>query len=127
MQIYEAAVRGLRPVQAPLPVKFTLPEPRDPFSLKPGSLVSCFEGSEAAEDKKSEGLVAAIASARAAAAQFSKNDNCQSISVQGREAEVSTRTGKRSKEFQKLDSELVRSADAENNSVQNSNTGSDAT
>ncbi|XP_034685783.1 uncharacterized protein LOC117914542 [Vitis riparia] len=51
-EIYETAVRGLRPVQAPLPVKFLLPEPQDPLSLKPGSLVSCFDGFKAAEDKK---------------------------------------------------------------------------
>ncbi|XP_010650081.1 uncharacterized protein LOC100251064 isoform X3 [Vitis vinifera] len=110
--IYEAAVRGLRPVQAPLPVKFLLPEPQDPLSLKPGSLVSCFDGSKAAEDKKPEGLLAAIAGARAAATQFSKNDNHQSITMQGQDADVSTRTREESEEFEKLDSELIKRADA---------------
>ncbi|CBI23631.3 unnamed protein product, partial [Vitis vinifera] len=102
-KIYEAAVRGLRPVQAPLPVKFLLPEPQDPLSLKPGLLVSCFDGSKAAEDKKPEGLLAAIAGARAAATQFSKNDNHQSITMQGQDADVSTRTREESEEFEKLD------------------------
>ncbi|RVW33418.1 hypothetical protein CK203_098896 [Vitis vinifera] len=103
---------GLRPVQAPLPVKFLLPEPQDPLSLKPGSLVSCFDGSKAAEDKKPEGLLAAIAGARAAATQFSKNDNHQSITMQGQDADVSTRTREESEEFEKLDSELIKRADA---------------
>lgn len=111
-KIYEAAVRGLRPVQAPLPVKFLLPEPQDPLSLKPGSLVSCFDGSKAAEDKKPEGLLAAIAGARAAATQFSKNDNHQSITMQGQDADVSTTTREESEEFEKLDSELIKRADA---------------
>ncbi|RVW86776.1 hypothetical protein CK203_042783 [Vitis vinifera] len=109
---YVTTVRGLRPVQAPLPVKFLLPEPQDPLSLKPGSLVSCFDGSKAAEDKKPEGLLAAIAGARAAATQFSKNDNHQSITMQGQDADVSTRTREESEEFEKLDSELIKRADA---------------
>ncbi|GJN40402.1 hypothetical protein PR202_gb29609 [Eleusine coracana subsp. coracana] len=37
-RIYDGAVRGLTPVQGPQPVTFPLPDPRDPFSLKPGSL-----------------------------------------------------------------------------------------
>lgn len=37
-QVYDAAERGLRPIQGPLTVKFPLPDPSDPFSLKPGSL-----------------------------------------------------------------------------------------
>ncbi|KAL6344238.1 hypothetical protein AAG906_035463 [Vitis piasezkii] len=99
-QIYEAAVRGLRPVQAPLPVKFLLPEPQDPL----------FE--TGITYKKPEGLLAAIAGARAAATQFSKNDNHQSITMQGQDADVSTRTREESEEFEKLDSELIKRADA---------------
>ncbi|KAE8779152.1 nuclear pore complex protein NUP98B [Hordeum vulgare] len=37
-RVYEGAARGLSPVQGPLPVKFPLPDPRNPLSLKPGSL-----------------------------------------------------------------------------------------
>ena len=113
MQIYEAAVRGLRPVQAPLPVKFPLPEPQDPFSLKPGSLGSCIDGSLAAEDK-TPGLLAAIAGAQAPTAQFSKNDSGESVIMQGRDADVSPRKRRKSEEFQKLDNELTRRADAKN-------------
>ncbi|XP_026429692.1 activating signal cointegrator 1-like isoform X1 [Papaver somniferum] len=71
-RIYEAAVRGLTPVKGPLPVKFPLPYSRDSFSLKPGSLVSSFSSLEVSEVKKPETLRAAIAGARAAATQYSK-------------------------------------------------------
>lgn len=98
LQIYDAAVRGLRPVQARLPVKFPLPEPQDPFSLKPGSLGSCSGGSKAVEDKKPS-LLAAIAGAEAAAAQFSNDDSGESITIQGRDVDVSPRKRRKSKEF----------------------------
>lgn len=71
-RIYDGAVRGLSPVQGPLPVKFPLPDPRDPFSLKPGSLT--FDASKSTL-QKSPSVAAAIAGARAAATQFSKKDN----------------------------------------------------
>jgi len=71
-QIYDGAVRGLSPVQGPLPVKFPLPDPRDPFSLKPGSLT--FAASKSTL-QKSASVTAAIAGARAAATQFSKKDH----------------------------------------------------
>lgn len=71
LQIYDGAVRGLSPVQGPLPVKFSLPDPRDPFSLKPGSLT--FAASKPTL-QKSESVAAAITGARAAATQFSKKD-----------------------------------------------------
>ncbi|XXG40606.1 hypothetical protein AAC387_Pa01g1284 [Persea americana] len=70
--IYEAAVRGLCPDEGPLPVKFPLPDPSDPFSLRPGSLASYFSGSKGSENERSQSLNAAIAGARAAATQFSK-------------------------------------------------------
>ncbi|KAK6145945.1 hypothetical protein DH2020_019814 [Rehmannia glutinosa] len=76
-QIYEAAVRGLSSVKAPQPVKFPLPDPRDPFSLKPGSLASRSNCSSLSQEEKSPSLVAAIAGARAAATQFSKNNTFQ--------------------------------------------------
>ncbi|OAY42040.1 uncharacterized protein LOC110621963 [Manihot esculenta] len=72
-KIYEAAVRGLVPVKGPMPVKFLLPNPRDPFSLKPGSISVLFPG-KASEVEKSSSLTAAIAGARAAATQFNKKD-----------------------------------------------------
>ncbi|PSS33768.1 Activating signal cointegrator 1 like [Actinidia chinensis var. chinensis] len=74
-KIFEAAVRGLSRVNAPLPVKFPLPDPRDPYSLKPGSLASKSNGSEASKMEKTQSLDAAIAGARAAATQFSKKNN----------------------------------------------------
>ncbi|KAL7185026.1 hypothetical protein ACSBR2_027048 [Camellia fascicularis] len=71
-KMYEAAVGGLVPVESPLPVKFQLPNPRDPFSLKPGSISVCFPDSKASEVDKSSSLNAAIAGARAAASQYLK-------------------------------------------------------
>lgn len=65
-------MRGLCPVECPLPVKFPHPDPSDPFSLRPGSLASYFSGSKGSENERSQSLNAAIAGARAAATQFSK-------------------------------------------------------
>ncbi|XP_021307431.1 uncharacterized protein LOC110431931 isoform X2 [Sorghum bicolor] len=70
-RIYDGAVRGLSPVQGPLPVKFPLPDPRDPFSLKPGSLTFAANKTTL---QKSASVTAAIAGAQAAATQFSKKD-----------------------------------------------------
>ncbi|KAI5649530.1 hypothetical protein M9H77_35535 [Catharanthus roseus] len=77
-KMFDAAIRGLSPVEAPMPVKFALPDPRDLYSLKPGSLVRLpSKASGASELKKSASLTAAIAGARAAATQFSKSNNSQ--------------------------------------------------
>ncbi|XAR64903.1 hypothetical protein NMG60_11008793 [Bertholletia excelsa] len=73
-KMYEATVRGLVPVQIPLPVKFPLPDARKPFSLKPGSVSLCFPQSKAPEVEKSSSLTAAITAASAAATQFLKKD-----------------------------------------------------
>ncbi|KAF3452343.1 hypothetical protein FNV43_RR02776 [Rhamnella rubrinervis] len=74
-KIYEAAVRGLTPVDGPLPVRFPIPDPRDQFSLKPGSLYVHFPESKSSDEVgKSLNLNAAIAGARAAATQFAKKD-----------------------------------------------------
>ncbi|KAJ6951565.1 hypothetical protein NC653_040878 [Populus alba x Populus x berolinensis] len=73
-KIHEAAIRGLVPVKGPMPVKFPLPNPQDPFSLKPGSISVGFSDNKASVVEKSEGLSAAIAGARAAATQFNKKD-----------------------------------------------------
>ncbi|KAK6122729.1 hypothetical protein DH2020_043527 [Rehmannia glutinosa] len=92
-QIYEAAVRGLSSVKAPQPVKFPLPDPRDPFSLKPGSLASRSNCSSLSQEEKSPSLVAAIAGARAAATQFSKNNTFQpptGDSIEGNEKPASS-------------------------------------
>ncbi|KAF5742918.1 hypothetical protein HS088_TW09G00980 [Tripterygium wilfordii] len=78
-KIFEAAVRGLVPVEAPAPVKFPIPDPRDPFSLKPGSLAMQFSETKASSVEKSSNLSAAIAGARAAATQFNRNN--QNIST----------------------------------------------
>ncbi|XP_026444769.1 uncharacterized protein LOC113345167 [Papaver somniferum] len=74
-KMHEAAVRGLRPVEHPLPVKFPLPNPQDSFSLKPGSLVCQLSSKRTSEMDKTPTLNAAIAGARAAATQFSKKDS----------------------------------------------------
>ncbi|KAM1854987.1 hypothetical protein TB2_010400 [Malus domestica] len=71
-KIYEGAIRGLSPVNSPLPVKFPLPNPQDPFSLKPGSISVHVPVSRTSEVEISSSLTAAIAGARAAATQFSK-------------------------------------------------------
>lgn len=71
-------MRGLCPVEGPLPVKFPLPDPSDPFSLRPGSLASHFTGSKSSENKGSQSLNAVIAGARAAATQFSKKGQSNS-------------------------------------------------
>ncbi|KAK6929789.1 ASCH domain [Dillenia turbinata] len=99
-KIYDAAVRGLVPVESPLPVKFPLPDPRDPFSLKPGSLASKLEGSKASNLEKSEGLNAAISGARTAATQFAKKNSSGAITVQEKPISTSTRSRKN---FQRLD------------------------
>ncbi|KAK1260182.1 hypothetical protein QJS04_geneDACA002093 [Acorus gramineus] len=78
-RIFEAAVRGLSPIEGPQPVKFPLPDPRDPFSLKPGSLALDHVGSRASEMNKPPSLSAAIAGARAAATQFSKDHEQRSL------------------------------------------------
>lgn len=78
-KIYEAAVRGLSPVDSPLPVKFPLPDPRDPFSLRPGRIAALTPNLKATEVDKSSSVSLAIAGARAAATQYSKkNYNSQS-------------------------------------------------
>ncbi|XP_059650872.1 uncharacterized protein LOC132297049 isoform X1 [Cornus florida] len=96
-KIHEAAVRGLCPVTAPLPVKFPLPDPQDPLSLKPGSLASRPDGSKASEMEKPPSLSAAIAGAQVVAAQFSKKKSGQSITIE-EDMPVSTRTRNKSKE-----------------------------
>ncbi|XP_020237597.1 uncharacterized protein LOC109816854 isoform X1 [Cajanus cajan] len=73
-KIYEAAVRGLSPVNCPLPVKFPLPDPRDPLSLKPCSISALRPNLKGTEVDKSSTISLAIAGARAAATQFSKKD-----------------------------------------------------
>lgn len=54
-----------------MPVKFPLPNPRNRFSLKPGSVLMQLP-EKASEVEKSSSLTAAIAGARAAANQFNK-------------------------------------------------------
>ncbi|XP_042061661.1 activating signal cointegrator 1-like [Salvia splendens] len=101
-KIYEAAVRGLSSVKAPQPVTFPLPEPRDRFSLKPGSLASFPSCTSTSAEEKPPSLVAAIAGARAAATQFSKNNIPRAPktgSIEGNGKPISTRTGDKSKEW----------------------------
>ncbi|KAK7278233.1 hypothetical protein RJT34_23259 [Clitoria ternatea] len=81
-KIYEAAVRGLSPGNSPLPVKFPLPDPRDPFSLKPGCIYALTPNLKATEVDSSSSISQAIAGARAAATQFSKKDQNSVSSAQ---------------------------------------------
>ncbi|KAI4301983.1 hypothetical protein L6164_035208 [Bauhinia variegata] len=81
-KIYEAAVRGLSPVESPLPVKFPLPDVRDPFSLKPGSTSALHPNLTASEVDSSSSLSLAIAGAQAAATQFSKKDHNSQSTVE---------------------------------------------
>ncbi|KAK4361536.1 hypothetical protein RND71_020488 [Anisodus tanguticus] len=99
-KIYEAAIRGISPVVPPLPVKFPLPNPRDPFSLRPGSLASSPSSSSTSEVNQSENLVAAIAGARAAATQFSKNGSSQSSTVEVGDEHISSRSTNNSRRLQ---------------------------
>ncbi|KAJ0054341.1 hypothetical protein Pint_03540 [Pistacia integerrima] len=85
-KIYEAAIRGLTPVKSPLPVKFPLPDPQDPFSLKPGSISAQVAEKKSSTVEKSSNLSVAIAGARAAATQFNKkNQDLQMNVMQNRE------------------------------------------
>ncbi|RWV81392.1 hypothetical protein GW17_00057192 [Ensete ventricosum] len=89
-KIHDAAVRGLIPIQGPLPVKFPLPDPQDPFLLRPGSLALHFSSSKAPEVAKTPNVSAAIAGARAAATTFSRDDQiATSNSYQTNETEKS--------------------------------------
>ncbi|KAL6909609.1 hypothetical protein ACP4OV_001890 [Aristida adscensionis] len=78
-RVYDGAIRGLSPVKGPLPVKFPLPNPRDLFSLKPGSLTS---GSSKPALENTPSVSAAIAGARAAATQFSRKDHSSATSTE---------------------------------------------
>ncbi|KAJ4828298.1 hypothetical protein Tsubulata_048425 [Turnera subulata] len=73
-KIYEGAARGLVAAEGPMPVKFLLPDPRDRFSLKPGSITVQLPKDKSFEVEKSSTLATAIAGARAAATQFNKKD-----------------------------------------------------
>ncbi|XP_020591595.1 activating signal cointegrator 1 [Phalaenopsis equestris] len=70
-KIFEAAVRGLTPSKGPLPVKFPLPYPQNP-PLSPNS-------SKASKVEKTKTVAAAVAGARAAAAQFLRKDESRSL------------------------------------------------
>ncbi|MQM22769.1 hypothetical protein Taro_055826 [Colocasia esculenta] len=78
-KIFEAAMRGLSPVNGPQTVKFPLPNPDDNFSLKPGSLAARFHGTTRSAVEKTARVDAAIAGARAAATQFLKKDQNKSF------------------------------------------------
>ncbi|CAM8942013.1 unnamed protein product [Rhodiola kirilowii] len=81
-KINEAAVRGLMPVKGPSPVNFPLPNSRDLFSLKPGSIAAKSPNSKPTTVETSSGLGAAIAGARAAATQFYKKEPIMSPTSQ---------------------------------------------
>ncbi|XP_076902307.1 uncharacterized protein LOC143557021 [Bidens hawaiensis] len=76
-RILEGSLRGLSPVEPPMQIKFPLPDPRNPLSLKPGSLTHGLKdgpNKSKPEEGSSPNLAAAIAGARAAATQFSKKN-----------------------------------------------------
>ncbi|XP_021640610.2 uncharacterized protein LOC110635531 isoform X2 [Hevea brasiliensis] len=97
-KIYEEAVRGLCPIEAPSPVKFPLPDPQDPLSLKPGFLASNHDCSKITKVAESRSLDAAIAGSQAAAAQFSKKRSFRYSAIQEEDMPVSTRTRNKIKE-----------------------------
>lgn len=70
------AIRALRPVQGPAPVKFPLPDPADPRSLRPGALQAVLsqEASKVSKLASTPSLDASIADARTAANQFRKKE-----------------------------------------------------
>ncbi|ESQ47426.1 hypothetical protein EUTSA_v10027851mg [Eutrema salsugineum] len=70
-KIYAGAARGLTPCQNQFVVKFPLPDPKDPFSLKPGSISYSTQEKKPVEIDQLTSLTAAITGARAAAKQFS--------------------------------------------------------
>ncbi|XP_044465178.1 activating signal cointegrator 1-like [Mangifera indica] len=80
-KIYDAASRGLLPIKSPLPVKFPLPDPHDPFSLKPGSISAQAREKKSSVVEKSSSLSVAIAAALAAATQVNKNDEDLQINI----------------------------------------------
>ncbi|KAI3700682.1 hypothetical protein L2E82_45319 [Cichorium intybus] len=98
-RILEGALRGLSPVEVQLPIKFPLPDPRNRFSLKPGSLALARwlnNGSAAAKanEDSSPTLKAAIAGAKTAATQFSKKTNVgPTPRFQGQGSNINARTG----------------------------------
>ncbi|KAJ7536965.1 hypothetical protein O6H91_12G090200 [Diphasiastrum complanatum] len=75
-KISTPAVRGLRPMQGPAPIKFPLPAPSNVSSLKPGAKVRSKPLEKSAH--LSPSLSASIAGARAAASQFSRKVPAQS-------------------------------------------------
>jgi len=89
-------------------VKFPLPNPQDPFSLKPGSLPSHSSNSKASELGTSSSLSNAIAGARLAAAKFSKGTKDQSGTGEETEVPVSMRTRSKAKDkAQEVDHRLA--------------------
>ncbi|GAA0143101.1 transcription cofactor [Lithospermum erythrorhizon] len=92
-KVYEGAERGLAEVRTPLRVTFPLPDARDAFSLKPGSIGSSVRGSNnQSKGDKSPTLTAAIAGARAAATQFAKPNYNQSTTTSVEHTPIPSRT-----------------------------------
>ncbi|CAK9162297.1 unnamed protein product [Ilex paraguariensis] len=111
-KMYEAAVGSLVSVQCPLPVKFSLPNPQDPFSLKPGSISKCFSKSKAAVVDKSSSLSAAIAAARGAATQFSKKAQTLQIkTIEDRNVAIRTTVDKLKSSSLEEDKKPINKAD----------------
>lgn len=91
-KVFDSAIRGLAPIEAPLEIKFPVRSPQDCFSLKPRSLVARADSSGSSEiEKKSPNLAAAISGARLAANQFSKKNHSQTHD----DVPISTRTRNR--------------------------------
>lgn len=72
LEISDADVASLVQVETPFPVEFPLPNPGDPFSLKPGSLSPRLLGPKV---EKSPELRAVIDATSRAATQFLNNNN----------------------------------------------------
>ncbi|KAK9140609.1 hypothetical protein Scep_010290 [Stephania cephalantha] len=111
-KLFDAAVRGLCHVDSPLLVRFPLPDPRDRFSLKPGSLIAQSSRTKVSEVEKPPSLSAAIAGARAAATQFSKKESThQNNRDQGRDASTSSVGREPHNRFTQLDARSLKGSD----------------
>lgn len=72
------ASRALRPISGPSPVKFPLPNPADPSSLRPGVIESLLQGTgKVTHLVNTPILKASIADAREAANQFRKKEHSE--------------------------------------------------
>ncbi|CAA7390779.1 unnamed protein product [Spirodela intermedia] len=81
-KIFEAAVRGLRPVNPPQPIKFPRPDPHDQFSSKPGSIIADRHRITGPPVGKTATPNAAVGGMQVAATQMSKRNQSKDAVTQ---------------------------------------------